>query len=178
MSIPANDRKGDQRRARKPDQPRFRGREKQSGTQSCMDDGSIEINEALTVPASEISYRASRSSGPGGQHVNTSSTRVELVWDVAGSEVLTAEQRARLLQRLGSRLTAEGILILASQATRSQHRNREDVTDRFVKLVREALRVPKKRRKTQPTRASRERRLQAKKRRSETKKLRGPVSFD
>jgi ribosome-associated protein len=143
-----------------------------------MDEGWIRITPELSIPVTEIAYRASRSSGPGGQHANTSSTRVELVWDVGTSSALTLEQRDRILEKLASRLTGEGVLILASEATRSQHRNREDVTSRFAEMLREALHVRKARKKTRPTRASRERRLQTKKQRSERKKLRGPITFD
>jgi ribosome-associated protein len=145
---------------------------------NAMSDGSIVITPEVSVSASEITYRASRSSGPGGQHANTSSTRVELVWDVDASTALSDAQRARVREKLASRISADGLLILASEETRSQHRNREDVTERFAEILRQALHVPKARRKTRPSRASRERRLQTKKQRSETKKLRKPVSPD
>jgi ribosome-associated protein len=137
-----------------------------------MSESAITITPDLSIPASEIGYRASRSGGPGGQHVNTSSTRVELVWDLEGSPSLSEEQRDRLRTRLATRLTGDGLLILASSATRSQHRNREDVTERFAELLRRGLHVPRARRKTRPPPAAREERLKAKKRRSETKRLR------
>jgi ribosome-associated protein len=140
-------------------------------------DSSVVINPDLAIPTAELSYRTSRSGGPGGQHVNTSSTRVELVWDVANSPSLTEEQRGLILERMASRLTADGVLILASSATRSQHRNREDVTERFAKLLRQALQVPKPRKKTRPSQAEREKRLEEKKRRSEIKKQRSE-NFD
>lgn len=143
-----------------------------------MTEGAIQVNPALAIPAAELSYRASRSGGPGGQHVNTSSTRIELVWDVANSPSLTEEQRARLLEKLSGRINSEGVLALASAATRSQHRNREDVTERFAILLREALEVPRARRKTRPSRASKERRLQEKKQRSETKRIRRSPDYD
>jgi ribosome-associated protein len=137
-----------------------------------MTDGTIPVNPELTIPLSEVSYRASRSGGPGGQHVNTSSTRIELVWDVEHSPSLTDAQRALILEKLANRISGEGVLTLASSETRSQHQNREQVTERLAELLRGALHVPKKRKKTKPPRAARENRLQAKKRRSETKRLR------
>lgn len=140
-----------------------------------VDDGFIQVGDDLFVAKSELTFRASRSGGPGGQHVNTSSTRVELVWDVAGSPSLDERQRQRLLKKLASRLTGEGVLQLADASTRSQHRNREAVTERFREIVAEALIVPKPRKKTRPPKAAKERRLRAKKHRSEVKRLRGPV---
>ena len=135
------------------------------------------VTDDLYIPRAELSYRASRSGGPGGQHVNTSSTRVELVWDVNASPSLTDAQRALILEKLANRISAEGQLQLASSDNRSQFRNKEAVTERFAELLREALHVPKPRKKTRPSRANREKRLEAKKRRSETKKMRGPVEF-
>ena len=136
------------------------------------------VTDNLFIPRAELSYRASRSGGPGGQHVNTSSTRVELLWDVNGTPSLTDEQRALVLEKLANRINAEGQLQLASSDNRSQFRNKEAVTERFADLLREALHVPKPRKKTRPSRANREKRLEAKKRRSETKKMRGPVGMD
>jgi ribosome-associated protein len=104
--------------------------------------------------------------------VNTSSTRVEVWWDVAGSPSLNLEQRALLLKRLGSKLDSSGRLRLVSSATRSQLRNREDVTQRLQTVVAEALAVPKKRKATKPSRASKTARLEAKRRRAATKRRR------
>src|SRR3954467_6405797 len=101
----------------------------------------LEITPELSIPLSELEYRASRSGGPGGQHVNTSSTRIEVWWDVAGSSALSEEQRARLLARLGRRLDSSGRLRLVSGGSRSQLRNREEVTERLRELVAVALRV-------------------------------------
>lgn len=143
-----------------------------------IDSESLIVNSSVSVPRAELSFRASRSGGPGGQHVNTSSTRIELVWDVVGSASLTEQQRLRVLDKLGNRINSEGQLLLAESGSRSQQQNREVVVDRFVELLAEALRVPKPRRKTRPPKAEKERRLQAKKRRSEIKRLRGPVSRD
>jgi ribosome-associated protein len=132
----------------------------------------IDITHELAIPASELSYRFSRSSGPGGQHVNRSETRVELLFDVAHSPSLAEEQRARLLTRLNNYIDGEGTLHLFSSLTRSQLANREDVTARFQALLRAALRERKRRLPTRPTGASRERRLQAKRERSEIKRTR------
>jgi ribosome-associated protein len=137
-----------------------------------MDD--VRLRRGVRIPANELEFRASRSSGPGGQSVNTTSSKVELRWDVAASPVLGATQRSRLLDRLASRLTADGVLILVGSEHKSQHRNREAVLARFRAIVGEALEPPKPRRRTRPTRASRERRLAAKKQRGETKRLRRP----
>jgi ribosome-associated protein len=136
------------------------------------DDGVLSINDSLWVPKAELDYRATRSGGPGGQHVNTSSTRVELAWDVGASPSLTDEQRARIREKLANRINGEGVLLMAASDHRSQHQNKEAVTERFVELVREALVVPKKRKKTQPSRAAREARLHAKKHRSDLKRSR------
>jgi ribosome-associated protein len=143
-----------------------------------MADGIISITPDLSIPQSELTYRASRSGGPGGQHVNTSSTRVELVWDLANSPSLTPQQRERLMEKLATRISGEGLLSLASSATRSQHRNREDVTERFRDLLSEALEVEKPRKKTRPPRAAKEERLREKKHRSEIKKQRNPGDID
>jgi ribosome-associated protein len=143
-----------------------------AGPEGLVNEDRIQIGHDLSIPPGELVYRTSRSGGPGGQHVNTSSTRVELVWDVEASPSLTVEQRARIRERLANRISAEGRLMIASSATRSQHRNRADVTERFVSLLREALHVPKPRIKTRPGRAAREERLRAKKHRSRTKQLR------
>ena len=140
-----------------------------------MDEGFIEIEGGLRIPRSELVYRATRSGGPGGQHVNTSSTRVELTWDVAGSPSLDEELRARLLQRLRGRMDSAGVLRLTAGARRSQHRNKEEVTERFRRMVAEALHEPKTRKPTRPSRAAREARLRAKRHRSELKARRGPI---
>ena len=139
-----------------------------------MADGDpLRISALLAIPRDELLLRASRSSGPGGQHVNTSSTRVELVWDVASSPSLSDAQREHLLRRLAPRLDSLGKLRLVGQEARSQWRNREAVLERFRDLVARALTVPKPRRKTRPTRASKEARLAAKKRRAAIKRERG-----
>ena len=138
----------------------------------------VRINQRLTIPASELQFRATRSGGPGGQHANTSATRVELTWNPRTSGSLTDRRRDLILSRLSSRLDSEGTLRLVCDTHRSQHQNRKEVTDRFADLVAEALRPRKTRKKTRPTKASKERRLQAKKQRGQKKKLRGRVRRD
>jgi len=136
-----------------------------------MDDTAfLRINGRLAIPRAELHFQASRSGGPGGQHVNTSSTRIELWWNIATSPALTEEQRTRLRTRLASRLDGEGRLRLVSSAHRSQLQNREAVLARLREVVAEGLKVPKVRKPTRPTRASKERRLVEKKRRGETKR--------
>lgn len=139
------------------------------------DDNLIVINDSLRIPRAELSFRATRSGGPGGQHVNTSSTRIELTWNIVTSPSLTDAERARLLERLANRIDTEGVLRLVAAGSRSQARNREEVTERFRLVVAAALRVPKPRRKTRPSRAARERRLQEKRHRSEIKRRRRSV---
>jgi ribosome-associated protein len=137
-----------------------------------MPEGVLKITPDLHLPFSELEYRASRSGGPGGQHVNTSSTRIELWWDVTQSPTLTPEQRQLLLTRLAARLDARGRLRLVSSGSRSQLRNRENVTERLRSFVAAALVPPKKRKRTAPTRAAKAARLEAKRRRAATKQQR------
>ena len=136
------------------------------------------INENVTIPAGELGYSASRASGPGGQHVNTTDSRIQLRWNLEESAALTEPQRDRLRSALASRLTESGEIILACDANRSQRRNREEVAQRLAALVREALIPPKPRKKTRPTKASREKRLEEKRRRSNLKKGRGSSHDD
>ena len=132
----------------------------------------LRVSGALLIPGDELEVRASRAGGPGGQHVNTSSSRIELRWDVRTSAALTEAQRARLLERLAPRLTNDGVLVLHASEHRSQHRNREAALARLTAIVGEALEVPRERRATRPTRAARKRRLEAKRARGATKELR------
>ena len=132
----------------------------------------IRVNDTVVVPRDEVVARASRSGGAGGQHVNTSSTRIELVWNVGASRALTDEQRARVLQKLSSRLDTERNLRVVASDRRSQRQNRESAEMRLAELVREALVVPKKRRPTKPSRAAKQARLDSKKRISEKKRER------
>ena len=135
-------------------------------------DERLAIAPGLDLPRSELEFRASRSGGPGGQHVNTSSTRVEVWWDIARSPTLSDQQRQRLTLRLASRLDGAGRLRLVSSGSRSQLRNREEVTERLIGLVAEALRIPKRRKPTRPTRAAKAARLEGKRRRGATKRER------
>ncbi|HEY8339336.1 MAG TPA: alternative ribosome rescue aminoacyl-tRNA hydrolase ArfB [Egibacteraceae bacterium] len=132
----------------------------------------VRVTSRLEIPDEELSWRFSRSSGPGGQHVNTSATKVELRFDVARSRVLDDEQKRRITERLGSRLTADGVLVLQSSEHRSQARNRQAAEARLATLLAEALRPPRPRRPTAPSRAARQRRLEAKRHRGEVKALR------
>jgi ribosome-associated protein len=132
----------------------------------------IPLRRGVSVPEAELEVRVSRSSGPGGQGVNTTDSKVELRWSVDTSTALTDEQRTRVRSRLANRITDDGVLILRSSEHRSQHRNREAVLARFRSLVGEALEPPKTRRPTRRTKASKERRLRAKKHRGELKQLR------
>lgn len=135
-------------------------------------EGVLEVDASLAIPRWELEYRASRAGGAGGQHVNTSSTRIELLWNVARSTALDDAQRARVSARLATRIDGEGWLRVVSSARRSQQQNREAADARLAELVRGALVVPKRRRPTKPTRASKEARIRAKRKRSETKRMR------
>ena len=131
-----------------------------------MAEDSIRITRSVVLPLAEIELRTSRSSGPGGQHAQKSETRVEALFDVEASSALTDAQKRRVVAKAGPVLRA------VAQDERSQLRNRELAVDRVVDQLREALRVPRRRKPTQPTAASRERRLDEKRRRGETKRLR------
>jgi len=135
----------------------------------------LPINDDLRIPLAELSFRFSHSSGPGGQHVQKTSTRVELLFDVANSATLSEAQRARILERLTGYIDSTGLLHLVVQTERSQLRNREEALGRFRALLRQALKRRKPRRPTRPTAASRERRLHAKERRRQIKQWRGRV---
>ncbi|MCR4339361.1 MAG: aminoacyl-tRNA hydrolase [Gemmatimonadaceae bacterium] len=127
---------------------------------------------AFEIPPGELTVRASRASGAGGQHVNKTSSRVEVVWNVASSRALSPEDRSWLLRKLASRLSADGSLRVVVSDTRSQLRNRDIAMERMAELVRAALVRPKKRKATKPSRAALRARVEAKKRRALTKKLR------
>jgi len=142
------------------------------------DDNALYVNGALSIPRHELDVRVSRSSGAGGQHVNKTSSRVEIFWNVATSGALSEEQRTRLQQKLASRLTTEGSLRVVASDMRSQTRNREIAEERLADLVARSLIVPKKRKATRPSKASKEARLDAKKRHSTKKRERSERSFD
>ncbi|MEO6309455.1 MAG: alternative ribosome rescue aminoacyl-tRNA hydrolase ArfB [Leifsonia sp.] len=138
----------------------------------------LEVTPALTIPASELGWRFSRSSGPGGQHVNTSDSRVELFWNVIESAVLSDDQRMRLVARLERRLVS-GVITVTASEQRSQLRNREIAVAKLAELVAAGLAPDAPRRRaTKPTRGSNRRRLAAKGQRSETKRNRQRPSAD
>jgi len=135
------------------------------------------VGRRLVIPARELSWRFSRSSGPGGQSVNTTDSRVELRWSPGTSTVLSPSQRERLLDRLADRLVGDDLVVVASEH-RSQLRNRAAARTRLGQLVDQALRVDRPRRATRPTLGSQRRRLVAKARQAERKQLRRPPSGD
>jgi ribosome-associated protein len=137
-------------------------------TMAVMESDAIRVTRSVAVPRSEIELRFSRSSGPGGQHAQKSDTRVEARFDVLASTALTEAQKRRVTARAGPVLRA------VAQDERSQWRNRELAVERLVDSLREALRVERRRVATKPTAGARERRLEAKRRRAETKRLRRP----
>jgi ribosome-associated protein len=136
---------------------------------AAMDGESIRVTRSVNLPRSEIELRFSRSSGPGGQHAQKTESRVEAVFDVEASSALTDRQKSRVVGKAGPVLRA------IAQDERSQWRNRELAVERLVEQLRAALRVERPRRPTKPTKASRERRLEQKRRRSEIKRLRRPL---
>ena len=138
----------------------------------------LQVNDTLSIPRSELDVRVSRASGAGGQHVNKTSSRVEIFWNIPGSRALSEEQRSRLLEKLASKLTTEGSIRVVASDMRSQSRNRDLAEERLADLVRRALIVPKKRRATKPTRAAKEARLESKKRHSTKKRDRRTTSLD
>ncbi len=136
----------------------------------------LRVSGALVIPAEELEWRFSRASGPGGQGVNTTDSRVQLRWDVAASTALTPEQRDRLLSRLGTRLV-DGVIQVTAAETRSQRQNREAAGRRLAELLAAGLAPPpRRRRQTKPTRGSVERRIAGKRRRSDVKRLRRDLS--
>jgi len=132
----------------------------------------LRVTAGVAIPRTELVIRATRSGGPGGQHVNTSSTRIELLWNAAASQALNDAQRARVLTKLATRIDADGTLRVVASQSRSQRQNRLAAEERLTELVRRALIVPKKRIPTKPSRAAKEARLAEKKKRGETKRMR------
>jgi ribosome-associated protein len=135
---------------------------------AAMDGDYIRVTRTVELPLQEVQLRTSRSSGPGGQHAQKTETRVEALFDVEGSAALTQAQKARVIKKAGSTLRA------VAQDERSQARNKALAVERLVAQLREALRVPRKRKPTRPSAAARERRLEEKRRRADTKRLRRP----
>ncbi len=136
----------------------------------------IRITHTIALDDDEIREEFVRSSGPGGQNVNKVATAVVLRFDAAASPALPDDVRARLIRLAGRRMTEEGVLVIHARRYRTQGRNRQDARERLVALIRKAAHKPKERKRTKPSRASRERRLDAKRRRSAVKKRRKPVS--
>jgi ribosome-associated protein len=137
-----------------------------------MDDtfGPLRVNGRVSIPRSELEVRASRSGGPGGQHVNTSSTRVEVRWNLDQSRALTDDDKARVRAKLGTRLDADGTLRVTASESRSQRRNRTAAEERLAELVRRALVVPKPRRRSTRPKGADEARLRTKRERAERKR--------
>lgn len=138
------------------------------------DPATVNVSAELSIPRAEIQYRASRAGGAGGQHVNTSSTRIELLWDLPRSTAVTEEQRERIRTKLAQRLDSDGMVRVVASDRRSQGQNKQLADERLAALVKHALHIPKKRRPTKPTRGSKERRLAEKKHHSDKKKTRRP----
>lgn len=141
------------------------------GLRMTAEDG-LALSTTTTIPRSELTFRASRAGGAGGQHVNTSSTRIELLWNVRATQALDDDARGRLEEKLASRIDGAGCIRIVSSARRSQSQNRIAAEERLVELVRAALVVRKKRKATKPSRGAKEARLTEKKKRGETKRQR------
>jgi ribosome-associated protein len=130
----------------------------------------VRVNDRVTIPADELSFAFARSGGPGGQNVNKVASKVELRWTPGTTRALTPDDRALVVSKLAARLTTDGELIVVSSLTRDQIVNRGDAEEKLAAIVRGALFRPKPRKKTRPSRGSKERRLKAKKVRSEIKR--------
>ena len=133
----------------------------------------VRVTPEIAIPLAELEFRASRASGPGGQGVNTTDSRVELRFDLAASPSLPADARERALRRLGPRVDSHGVLRVVAQAQRSQLANRRAAVERFAELLAAALATPRARRPTRPSWSAAARRVESKRRRAATKRLRG-----
>ncbi len=134
------------------------------------------VKNGITIPEHELEITASRAGGPGGQHVNKTSTKITVRWNVKTTVALNDSQKERVLQNLNTRLTSDGDLIIHSSATRSQEQNRRMALENLTQIVSKALYVPKKRMRTRISRSAKEARLEGKKRLSARKKMRGKIS--
>lgn len=141
-----------------------------------MNDQNLQINSRIQIPFWEIVFTASRSGGPGGQHVNKTNSRITLHWSIQDTSSLSEIQKKRVLKNLSSRVNHEGVLLFHVEESRSQHRNKEIALERLKNILLEALKVPKKRKPTKPSKASKERRLSDKKSRSTLKNLRKKIT--
>lgn len=135
----------------------------------------LSLGNGRFIPKHELTFRATRAGGPGGQHVNTSSTRVEVLWNVSQTVVLSDDEKSRLRRKLPTRIAANGVMRVVASQNRSQHLNRERAQARLAELVRDALAVQRKRKPTTPTRSSVERRLEEKKRHAKKKQQRAAI---
>ncbi|MGM0576492.1 MAG: alternative ribosome rescue aminoacyl-tRNA hydrolase ArfB [Myxococcota bacterium] len=138
----------------------------------------LRIDGRLSIPAQDLSYEYARSGGPGGQHVNKTETLVRLRLDLDGCRVLEPPVKRRLRKRWPGHVTKDGEFLVTSDETRSRKRNTKDARERMASMIRRALQPPKRRRPTRPTRASKRRRIRAKRHRGEIKSLRGKVGRD
>ncbi len=143
-----------------------------------MHENDICINDSIYIPSTELSFRTSRSGGPGGQNVNKVESKVELLFDVRNSVSLPDKERHIIFDRLGNKIDSDGILHISSQISRSQLENREIVVSQFIRVLRIALKPVKKRVPTRPTKTSREKRLKKKKITGERKKMRSARIID
>ena len=145
---------------------------------NAASENALIVNESVSIPRNELDVRVSRSSGAGGQHVNKTSSRVEIFWNVETSRALNDEQRAIVRQKLASRLTIDGSIRVVASDMRSQNRNRGLAEERLAETIRRALLVPRKRKPTKPSRAAKEARLESKKLQSNKKRERRDKSFE
>ncbi|MBL91141.1 MAG: aminoacyl-tRNA hydrolase [Myxococcales bacterium] len=143
-----------------------------------MADEALHINSRIQIPSWELTFTTSRSAGPGGQHANKTSSRVTLHWSIPNSSALSDHQKSRVRRRLSARLTQEGVLQIHVEDSRSQHRNKEVAKERLKALLLDALKVPKRRKPTRPSKAAKKRRVDNKKSRGAIKKLRGKPTTD